>query len=825
MRKRIPLLASFLLPFVIVIVVCIERGVYPFGERCILQVDMYHQYCPFFTELMDKLKSGGSLFYSWNIGLGADFVSLYAYYLASPLNWLLILCPDGYVIEFMTVLVLLKIGLCGLTFGYYLKMHFRTNHFAISIFGTAYALSAFMAAYAWNIMWTDCLVLTPFIILGLERLIKEGRPLLYYISLALCILCNYYISIMICIFLVIWFFVTWILERGQGFRAWLQFGIYSILAGGTGAVLMIPTVIIMGYNGSVGKAFPKNMEWYFNILEELARHAMLTETYTTGDEHWPNIYCGVFVLIFFVLFLLNRRISRKKKLLYVPIAALFVLSFANNMLDFIWHGFRYPTSLPGRQSFLYIFLLLIMAFETFLHLRRNRIWHVIMAAVINGGFWFAVYWFLDEEQFGFEAWLASVIFAGAYVILLLVYFTAGRMGNRKLRRLMLQIVCLAIVAEIAVNYGETGLGTTSRTAYLKQMEDYTSVLAVAKEQSEEEEELFYRVEQLERKTKNDAPLYDYPSATQFSSLMNLNVSHFYQEIGIEGGKNFYSSNGMTPLFEAMFSVKYVLADNGLEESPLRTIVASAGEHWLYENRYVLPMGFMMQEDVIAEWDYDNLGDISAQNQLARLLGATGQMFSSVASESVVGESGFTAEEDGCYYATYEKTTVTDLTEETSDGRTRTFSKVSHGYTLDLGYCKAGTSVTLKNDDEETVSITVYRLNPEVLDTAFEALNRQTMEMTSFSDTHVSGKIHVAEAGRLIFTIAKEDGWTLFVDSVEVEPEEFGGAFISVHLDEGEHSIELKYETPGLRMGAAISGGCVLVFLLLMLVRKKQGKAL
>lgn len=79
---------------------------------------MYHQYCPFFTEFLHKLRTGGSLQYSWNLGLGSDFVSLYAYYLASPLNFLIVLCPKHYVIEFMTILVLAKIALCGLTFSY-----------------------------------------------------------------------------------------------------------------------------------------------------------------------------------------------------------------------------------------------------------------------------------------------------------------------------------------------------------------------------------------------------------------------------------------------------------------------------------------------------------------------------------------------------------------------------------------------------------------------------------------------------------------------------------------------------------------------------------
>ena len=197
--KRLPLLAAFLIPLLISVIICIDHEVYPFGERCLLQVDMYHQYCPFFTEFVDKLRSGESLMYSWTIGLGADFVSLFAYYLASPLNWFLLLCPKGYVIEFMSILMILRISLCGLTFAYYLKKHFHTNHPAIAVFGTAYALSAFMAAYAWNVMWTDCLVLAPLIILGVEQLVKEKKAALYYVTLATAILSNYYISIMICI--------------------------------------------------------------------------------------------------------------------------------------------------------------------------------------------------------------------------------------------------------------------------------------------------------------------------------------------------------------------------------------------------------------------------------------------------------------------------------------------------------------------------------------------------------------------------------------------------------------------------------------------------
>lgn len=213
---------AFLIPFLTSIIICAVQGIYPFGENCILHVDMYHQYCPFFMEMQDKLTRGGSFMYSWNLGLGSDFMALYAYYLASPLNWLLVLCPKGLVIEFMTITILIKIALAGLFFFVYLSEHFRligkdgkyhTNTVLPAlVFSTAYAFSGFVAAYSWNIMWMDSVALTPLIILGLERLVKKNKPALYYLTLALSILCNFYISLIICIFLV-FYFVLLLLEQ------------------------------------------------------------------------------------------------------------------------------------------------------------------------------------------------------------------------------------------------------------------------------------------------------------------------------------------------------------------------------------------------------------------------------------------------------------------------------------------------------------------------------------------------------------------------------------------------------------------------------------
>lgn len=75
----------------------------------------------------------------------------------------------------------------------------------------------------------------------------------------------------------------------------------------------------------------------------------------------------------------------------------------------------------------------------------------------------------------------------------------------------------------------------------------------------------------------------------------------------------------------------MIADNAMEANPIRTLVAESGNTYLYENKYVLPLGFMMDEDVIDAWDYSDLDEIEAQNRLAELLGADEPMLTEIPS--------------------------------------------------------------------------------------------------------------------------------------------------------------------------------------------------
>ena len=115
-RKHIIAL-SFLLPLLVMIGCCIAFGVQPFGDNSLLIIDGLHQYMPFYSVLYDKLKGGESLFYSFCSGLGINFLSLFSYYLSSPLNLLILFFKKSQLNMAVSMIIVLKIALSGMTAG------------------------------------------------------------------------------------------------------------------------------------------------------------------------------------------------------------------------------------------------------------------------------------------------------------------------------------------------------------------------------------------------------------------------------------------------------------------------------------------------------------------------------------------------------------------------------------------------------------------------------------------------------------------------------------------------------------------------------------
>ena len=72
-RREESSVLAFFVPAFIMLILFIIRGIYPFGDRSFLFSDMYHQYMPFLSEFVHKIKAGEGLFYSYNVGIRIEF--------------------------------------------------------------------------------------------------------------------------------------------------------------------------------------------------------------------------------------------------------------------------------------------------------------------------------------------------------------------------------------------------------------------------------------------------------------------------------------------------------------------------------------------------------------------------------------------------------------------------------------------------------------------------------------------------------------------------------------------------------------------------------
>lgn len=803
LRQYDGLMAAFFVPIIIMVIIFIQRGIFPFGEDSFLRTDMYHQYAPFFSEFQEKLKSGGSLLYSWDVGMGVNFSALYAYYLASPLNWLILLCPKSLVIEFMTYSIVLKIGLSGLTMAYYLRKRCGTRDFGVAFFGIFYALSGYMAAYSWNIMWLDCIFLFPLIVLGLERLVHEGKGLLYCVALGLSIFSNYYISIMTCIFMVLYFMALLVLEEEMTWEKFIsrsfQFTVYSLLAGGLAAVVLLPEICVLQTTASGDVNFPKTFTQYFPIFDMLARHIGNVET-EIGLDHWPNIYCGVAVLILMLLYLAQKRISGKEKAVYCLMLLFFFASFSFNMLNFIWHGFHYPNSLPCRQSYIYIFLVLFMCYRAYMYLQETPWKHVLTA------FWGAVVFVIlaqklvTEEHFHFIVYYVAILFLALY----LGAFWLCRKGPAYYHRALLYTLAIVSI-EAAVNTTVTSVTTTSRTAYKKDNRAVEKLVDLV-----QPSDSFYRMEKVTRKTKNDGAWMHFPSVSLFSSTANADLSKLFKKLGCESSTNAYSITGSTPLIDALFSVRYGIYSEEPDSTGLRALVAQEEDTMLYENTWTLPLGYWVDAGFEERWDLETGNPADVQNSLTDALG-TSQVLELVLNTSAEGKTlSFTPDVSGEYYAYVGNKKIEKVTADTWKG-SKKFSNVDRGFLLELGYCLAGEEVVLTAEDtKEAMTADVYRFSEEGLAEVYEELAVRPWELTSWTDTSLEGSISCEESGLMLTSIPYDEGWTIQVDGVEQPAVKMLGAFTGVRLTPGSHTISMKYYPEGLKAGWLITAGSLLM---------------
>ncbi len=102
------------------------------------------------------------------------------------------------------------------------------------------------------------------------------------------------------------------------------------------------------------------------------------------------------------------------------------------------------------------------------------------------------------------------------------------------------------------------------------------------------------------------------------------------------------------------------------------------------------------------------------------------------------------------------------------------------------------------------------------------LNRNSVcQQESFSDTEIHLRATTDAPKVLFLSIPYDKGWSIYDNGKELDVMHVNIGFIGAYLEPGEHELLVKYRTPGLYEGAAISGITALILLFVWFKRRRN----
>lgn len=842
------LLLSFFVPLVMMAVILGTNQIYWGSSRSILAGDSYHQYVALHSLYSNILHSAGrnGFFYTFTSGLGLNLYAFAAYYMGSffmPLTFFFNVhnMPDA-----LYLLTLLKTGTMGLTFFVSFKqMYQKLSAWLILALACAYSTMSFLTSQIEIIMWLDVFILLPLIVWGLHSLQDKGKRRLYFVTLTILFIQNYYFGFMIALFLVLYYFARATMKKWS-WHNFLDFAVTSLCAGMASLIMLLPMYLDLKANNT--NAFSQSLSFFTDGSKpfDLFAKNFVGVYDTTQFGAVPMIYVGLLPLILALLFFFTHSINWKAKIAYLVLLGVLIASFYIEILDLFWQGMHSPNMFLHRYAFIFSLIILIMACETLTRLDELEVWKICFVIGLLGiGFSATLAYGNYNYLKNFNSILTG-LFVLAYLILLI---------SRRCRwlsyKLFLPIVFIFMMSEAGVNgfLQVSGLQNewnfASRTYYNQQAR---LLQPLADKINKLTGDGLFRADNTNPDTANDGMKYGYNSISQFSSVRNSNSSALMKLLGFHTDDTFLNLRypGNTLLMDSIFGVKYNINQNQPVKYDFNTISSKDNSSALTENQNALGLGFMVPggyHDVTLSNDSDRY--LSNQTKFVNALAKVKlNYFTQIYTSSEHTENKISGTTDyvtlanktgqtGDVAVTYEITapaqsqfyiSIPNISYISNDQKntTLTLSKVQpngevtpiSGYSVstddtgtyfNLGYYEQATllKLTLSFPGNSQVSF-----NP----TSFWALNAQNYNaaLAKIKTSTVNGvedkngatfTIDAKTSGDLFLTIPYDKGWSAKVDGKNAKIKKAQSGFMTISIPQGKHKVQLNFVPQGFVIGS------------------------
>jgi len=874
---------SYFTVLLIILGAYIIMGIYPFGKLTVIKIDLYNGYAPLMNEFRNAVLNGKNLTYSWQGGLGVSLLPNLFTDLLSPFSLLAFLFRPENITEMYAVMFLVEIPVSAATFCFFMKSRYQEENIWVFLFSVMYALCSFVTAYYTNVMWMDTVFILPIVAAGVYGFVTgKSKGGLYLFSLAYSIITSFYTAVFICIFSLCYFAIEMYLHADREkiglIKKSVKFAVLSLLGGGISGFVIIPLLYVIPYTQYTNISdFPQQIQFYNSVLRWLIPNYFgVYPSVAAYAQNVPNIYSGIFAFALLPFFFINKRIHIKEKILAAICFIVLFLSFDVNVINYMIHGMHYSAWFPHRFSFIYSFFVLVLAYKAWknfdiISLKAKFV--VLFISLLVPIELYLVYPQKKLPRTGFF----SIENLYQNIILILLYFSVFFLFKWIHRKTMKRII--AVVLPVLI-IAEAGFSTYKNFIYKNDgvrdsyiIENYSQMKDTLKPISSEQ--AFYRTEYVHFRSATDPKLYGYNGYNIFAPFSYWHAWRFSALMGFNNSINRFSMGHPTPLINSIFSIKYLI-NRGKPMGDTFTLFnffEQQGSLYTYSNPYVLPIGFMT-DDAIDQTEalsnmytgQDIFDTFALQNDFAKKAASMDQdLFTETERSGMDLEhcsvTGITSDnvinyklDDDITTDVIPKATITFYAPEDkwtylhvyANGVTGVQLYVDNTFvldqvfpnqlmTLDAGYVKKGSRVRLvlnlnkkmADDDNDYIRegsfrVLMAQMDLDLYKETVAKLQESPLIVQHYDTANISGDITVKESGKLFTTIPYDEGWKVFVDGIQVQPNKtgMGSIFLQLDLAEGSHHIEFSYQAPGLFWGFLISLVSVIASVLLLRRRKE-----
>jgi uncharacterized membrane protein YfhO len=225
-------LASSGLTVLILSVVYALRGIWPFGTDNVAYVDTAQFYLPDYYSVWDVLHGTATANTNWFAGLieraNANFATF-----TKPANYVFAFVTRDHVLEALSLYLMVSLVLIALITALVLCLRFPKLRPVWKIALTmAYTFSGFVLQYYANLFWLWIVAIFPLFLFSLERLLRDGKYILYTLLYAYYLHYHIYYAYMVTLYVLVFTlgYCVFLLPRDKRGDRLLRLGLSTLAA-------------------------------------------------------------------------------------------------------------------------------------------------------------------------------------------------------------------------------------------------------------------------------------------------------------------------------------------------------------------------------------------------------------------------------------------------------------------------------------------------------------------------------------------------------------------------------------------------------------------